>query len=120
MMEDFYIKGTHTIPTIEFNLNGVCSIVGNSIPDGLDEIYKKATLSLNNIVASGVKIDFTFNMDYFNTMTQRYMYELLEILTTAKEKTVKWIYSPDDEDILEMGETYRDTFKDLKIKLVKK
>ena len=118
IIDGFFIKATKNTPEINFKNNGECYIKGLSIPENLDELYREAKNFLNDLISKNIVINLTFNYSYFNTLTQRYNYELLEVLNKQKIKgNVIWQYLDIDEDGADMGEMYKLAFPDLNIKL---
>jgi len=119
--DNYIVKGTHAIPSIDFRKDGICTISGYSRPEDLDGIYKDAKEFITELVRNNVKINFTFNFEYFNTTTQRYIYDLLrELNSQNKIGEVIWKYPDDDEDMEDMGKMYKSMYPRLKIKLIKK
>jgi len=115
---DLVIKSTISTPLFHFKQNGQCIISGNSRPEDVDGIFKEAKVYLIALISQGVEIEFIFDYDYFNSCTQRYNYELLEILSNYnKIKKVTWYYLHFDEYMEEMGEIYKNSFQNLNIKL---
>jgi hypothetical protein len=115
---DLYIKPTHALPGFDYNREGNCRIFGNSRPDNIDGIYLQGLEYLKELASEQIPIYFTFDFDYFNTSTQKYIHGILSLLEKQPEKgSVTWIYIDIDEDALDMGKLYRDMFRSLKIKL---
>jgi hypothetical protein len=52
-------------------------------------------------------------LEYINSGSSKYLYEILKKLTafgrSENEVKLKWLYEEDDEAMLELGEHYRDT-----------
>lgn len=120
-MTDLYIEKTGSTPLIDFKLNGNCLISGNSRPDEVDNLYHEAIEFIKLLNNNKIIINFIFDFDYFNTFTQRYIYEILDIISKAKKTgSVEWKYILIDEDIKEMGQLYRSMFPKLNIKLKQK
>jgi len=119
-MLDLKLYRTAKTPEIDFRSNGICVISGNSVPEDLDYIYLQAENYLKELIKKGIQINFTFDFDYYNTLSQRYIFNILELLSLAKIKSITWNYIDIDEDMLEMGEQYQEMFPKLKIKLKKK
>jgi hypothetical protein len=115
---DLYIPCTRSLPGFDYNREGNCRIFGYSRPDNIDGIYLQGLEYLKELAAEQIPIYFTFDFDYFNTSTQKYIHSILSFLEKQIEKgDVIWIYIDIDEDAKKMGELYRDMFRSLKIKL---
>jgi hypothetical protein len=123
-MTDLFIEKTYSLPGFDYKKNGQCRIFGNSRPENVEEIggiYEIGMKFLEKLTSMGILIDFTFEFDYFNTSTQKYIYNILFLLESQPVKgSVTWIYFTIDEDMEEMGTQYKDMFKKLKIKLKRK
>jgi hypothetical protein len=123
-MKDLYIEKTYSLPGFDYKLDGNCRIFGNSRPENIEEkndIYDLGMKFLEQLIKDRISINFTFEFDYFNTSTQKYIYNILFLLEKQEKKgSVNWIYLDIDEDILEMGNQYKQMFKSLKIKTKKK
>lgn len=116
-----HISKSPSTPEIHFKADGTCSITGDSRPEFLDGIYVQVNNYIKKLIEKGIPIFFTFEFNYYNTLAQRYVYDLLTLLSTQKIfGTVVWIYASNDEDVEEMGHTYKFLFPKLKIKLKEK
>jgi len=101
--------------------NGDCYLYGDSRSEELDEFYTRISNFIKNLVTDKIPVNFIFYFSYFNTITQRYIYDLFFILDAQEVKgSVIWYYDEDDETILEMGSAYKDMFPSLKMKLKEK
>jgi hypothetical protein len=118
--DDHIVIGTKSIPSIVFKKDGNCIISGYSRPDTIDGIYDDAKAYLRDLISEGIIINFTFDFEFFNTTTQRYIYILLQELDKQKEPgKVIWRHF-EDEDGHDMGEMFSLMFPRLKIDLIKK
>lgn len=100
--------------------NGIFTLEGNSTLEDANDFYFPLFDRLDNIIMSGRDLEFHFKLDYYNTISARYitfiLYKLEALSKMAKVK-VLWFYSEDDEDIYELGQEYKET-KIIPIKLV--
>ena len=116
-----HIPKSPSTPEIHFTIEGMCSIKGDSRPEFLDGLYTRVNDYIQGLIDRETPIFFTFEFNYYNTLAQRYVYELLTLLSTQKTfGTVVWIYASSDENVEEMGHTYKSLFPKLKIKLKEK
>jgi len=116
--ENLIIAKSADKPGVSLFHNGDCYIYGDSRPEELDVFYTRISNYIKKLVLFKIPINFTFYFSYFNTVTQRYIYDLLFILSTQNIKgTITWQYTENDETIEEMGETYQNMFPELKIKM---
>jgi hypothetical protein len=114
-MEDFNIKGSTYIPTINFSAStGILEIEGESYHEYTIEFFQPVFDWLRQYLEkSGQTITLNFRMSYFNTSSSRRFLEILTMLEEyQKEKngkvTVNWFYEENDVDMLESGEEYAD------------
>jgi len=114
-MEDFNIKGSTYIPTINFNAEtGVLEIEGESYHEYTIEFFQPVFEWLRQYLEKpGRTITFNFRMSYFNTSSSRRFLEILTMLEEYQRErqgkvTVNWYYEENDVDMLESGEEYAD------------
>lgn len=123
-MENFLIKGSTYIPTINFDAqNNVLEISGESYHEYTIEFFQPIFEWLNGYLAEPNKsFVFNFKMTYFNTSSSRRFLEIFDLLENyVKSKSgkveVNWYYKEGDLDMLESGEEYADDV-DLKFNFI--
>lgn len=123
-MENFLIKGSTYIPTINFDTqNNVLEISGESYHEYTIEFFQPIFEWLNGYLAEPNKsFVFNFKMTYFNTSSSRRFLEIFDLLENyVKSKSgkveVNWYYKEGDLDMLESGEEYADDV-DLKFNFI--
>lgn len=123
-MENFLIKGSTYIPTINFDAqNNVLEISGESYHEYTIEFFQPIFEWLNNyLVEPNRSFVFNFKMTYFNTSSSRRFLEIFDLLENyVKNKSgkveVNWYYKEGDLDMLESGEEYDDDV-DLKFNFI--
>jgi SiaC family regulatory phosphoprotein len=123
-MENFLIKGSTYIPTINFDAqNSVLEISGESYHEYTIEFFQPIFEWLNGYLAEPNKsFVFNFKMTYFNTSSSRRFLEIFDLLENyVKNKhgkvEVNWYYKEGDLDMLESGEEYADDV-DLKFNFI--
>ena len=97
----------------------VFSINGNSRPEDVRELYSPVLewlhnyrLFLKNNGNTGYSGDnpltFKFNLDYFNSSSAKFLYDIVEALKQIREDgiptEVMWIWDHEDVDMKEAGE----------------
>ena len=121
MIDNLIIPKSALKPGVTFLATGKCTLYGESRPEELDEFYYEVSNYIKELIKNNVKITFTFDFTYFNTLAQRYLYDLLSILNEQEDPgPVTWLYEHRDETIEDMGDTYKTVYPRLKIKLKEK
>lgn len=117
-MKPLQIKGTEYSPEVVFNPDSATyCLSGESRPEDAGKLYGTILRWLEDFFEENAKnkkavseITFQFKLIYFNTVSAKYILEILRVLQVNQEKglTVKieWYYKPIDEDIRESGEEY--------------
>ncbi len=109
-MRPIILDKTAKTPEVNFdNKTGVLVIKGNSIPENSYELYQP----LVDWVSKYIELpkpytDVTIFLEYFNTTSSKYLYELLKKFELIEANVkVRWYYISDDEDMLMAGEEYQ-------------
>ncbi|TNE53577.1 MAG: DUF1987 domain-containing protein [Bacteroidetes bacterium] len=111
-IESLIIKGTIDSPGIQLNsAEKIGEIEGRSFPDNAFELYKPVLNWLDNYIDQmNDSIDFHFKLDYFDSISQKYFYDILMKLKKLEKKgkkvTVFWWTKKDDSDMIEIGKEY--------------
>jgi hypothetical protein len=88
-------------------------LAGRSIPENPELIFKRLDEWLTLHFKKNSGLDVYIKLEYINSGSSKYLYEILIRLTGFKRegKLVKmmWLYEEEDEAMLELGEHYRDT-----------
>jgi hypothetical protein len=98
---------------IYFIDNNTLEISGRSIPENPELIFRRLDewLTLHFEKNEGLTVNIL--LEYINSGSSKYLYEILKKLTSYsradKKVIMKWLYEEDDEAMLELGEHYRDT-----------
>ena len=94
-------------PTVEFYAStGECSIKGESYMSDHRIFYKQILIWLEKYIKETNRfIDFTFDIDYYNTGSSKEFIEILGVLKKFKENEgslkITWILNGEDLDLLE-------------------
>jgi hypothetical protein len=88
-------------------------LVGRSIPENPELIFRRLDEWLTLHFEKNNGLDVHIQLEYINSGSSKYLYEILKRLTGYKRSgklvKLKWFYEEDDEAMLELGEHYRDT-----------
>ncbi|MFN8241723.1 MAG: DUF1987 domain-containing protein, partial [Bacteroidales bacterium] len=92
--------------------NNNLEIVGRSIPENPEVIFRKLDEWLTGHFAVSGALNVTIRLEYINSGSSKYLYEILKKLNNmnkaGKKVVMKWMYEEDDEAMQELGEHYRD------------
>ena len=109
-MQHIVIEPTYKSPKVDFNPNnGVFKLEGKSILVDVEEFYRPLLNWMDNFAESTKldKIEFSFDIEYFNlASTKRFMFFLIKLKDLQEKGTqvnVKWAYPSTDANVLEMG-----------------
>lgn len=118
-MERLLIKKTDFNPEILLDHeNRTFSVIGNSRPEDVRVIYSPVIewlhnyrLFIKNIAAyysEDEPLVFQFNMDYFNSSSAKFLYDIVDALKQIKEDgtnvEIAWVFDEEDIDMKEAGE----------------
>jgi hypothetical protein len=88
-------------------------LIGRSIPENPELIFRRLDEWLTLHFEKNNGLDVHIQLEYINSGSSKYLYEILKRLTGYKRSgkliKIKWLYEEDDEAMLELGEHYRDT-----------
>jgi hypothetical protein len=88
-------------------------MIGRSIPENPELIFTRLDSWLTQHFEKSSGLDIIFQLEYINSGSSKYLYEILKRLTamsrSGKRIVMKWRYEEDDEAMLELGQHYRDT-----------
>jgi hypothetical protein len=111
-MEDLFVQGNDSLPTISFKCNGEFKITGRALPEDANSFFRTILDWLRNFSADEVNIEF--NLDYFNTSVSKQLLDMFKIIeNNPANKTIKikWMYEDGDDEMLESGEIYSEMLK---------
>ena len=125
-MKPLYIEPTDDTPKVNLDADaGVFEFVGNSYPENSSKFYTPVLDWLKEFIKSGTKKDVvaSFNFDYFNTSSAKYILEILRLIEeyskAGNTSLIKWFYFEEDTDMLEAGEDYQRTIQ-VKFELIQR
>ena len=87
--------------------SGKFEISGRSLPEDSAEFYEPVLQWLREYSGDpNPATDFTFNLDYSNTASSKFIHEILLVLQKISNAKVTWCYHKDDEDMEEAGKEF--------------
>lgn len=111
-MENLEQEGSFKLPTLSLNADtGVLELEGKSIPERTAEFYDPILEWIDEYMKNP-KEETTLNikLEYCNSSSTRYLMDILERLEgmykEGKTVVINWYYEEDDEDMLDLGESY--------------
>jgi len=110
-MNALVIKKTNDTPGIVFDpSNSVFEITHRSLPEDANGFYEPVFKWLNEFIENPLpRVDFTFNLEYFNTASAKQIAKILLYLDKLSQKSevvVLWKYKKDDSDMQAAGQRY--------------
>jgi SiaC family regulatory phosphoprotein len=107
-MENLVIYKTNETPEINFNVSGLLSVKGVSIPENVTKFYTPIINWLNELEQHlPNSIQLTFEIEYINTSSTRVFLEIIKRVYAFKKQredvVITWKYEEDDEDNFDLG-----------------
>jgi hypothetical protein len=98
---------------VYYALTNRLEMIGRSIPENPEPIFSRLDGWITQHFEKGKELDIIFQLEYINSGSSKYLYEILKRLTALGRAgmtiNMKWRYEEDDEAMLELGEHYRNT-----------
>jgi hypothetical protein len=108
-MQDLFIQGTDSLPTVSFATSGELKIIGRALPEDAAKFFTPLLSWVKEFAADSLNLEI--NLDYFNTSVSKQLLDLFKTIDNKKAiqtVNVKWLYEEGDDEMLESGEIYRD------------
>jgi len=108
-MQDLFIQGTDSLPTVSFTLQGELKISGRALPEDAAKFFNPILAWMNEFTHN--EINMEVKLDYFNTSVSKQLLDLFKTMDNKKSIQtvhVKWMYEEGDDEMLESGEIYQD------------
>lgn len=108
-MEDIFIKGTESVPTVSFKTNGEIKLEGRALVEDAYKFFQPLIAWVREFSADEINIEI--NLEYFNTSVSKQLLDLFRIIdANQKNKVVNimWLYEEGDDEMLESGEIYEE------------
>jgi hypothetical protein len=112
-----YIEPTETTPFINFHpKNNILDIKGCSVPeDGIGFYLPVLSWIENYLLTNPKEITLNIQLDYFNTTSSKFIFEMLRRLESYNTDEIKlivnWFFIDGDEDLEEAGLVYSDVVR---------
>lgn len=108
-MEEYFIQGTESLPTVSLKANGDFKISGRALPEDANKFFAPLFEWVGRF--SSDKVNIEINLDYFNTSVSKQLlvfFKIIEDNQANGEIHVKWMYEDGDEEMLESGEIFQE------------
>ncbi|MBF0184041.1 MAG: DUF1987 domain-containing protein [Magnetococcales bacterium] len=111
-MENILVEATDRTPQIQFDFaQNRFALRGESYPEDVAEFYgpKVRALAAHIGQLSGTRIEFHFELIYFNSSSAKVLIGLFDLLDEAAENNeveIFWHYEADDANMQELGEEF--------------
>jgi hypothetical protein len=108
-MENLFIEGSESLPTVEFNTSGLAKIVGRALPENAHSFFNPLITWVKEFSID--ELNMEINLEYFNTAVSKQLYDFLKTAegnSRLKKINLKWFYEEGDDEILEAGEIYEE------------
>ncbi len=108
-MENLFIDGDDSFPTVSFDLDGRCKIEGRLIPEDVAKAFAPLLVWAEMTTTKSLTLDI--NLYYFNTAASKRLYDLFtafEANESIKNIAIRWHFEEGDDEMMEAGEMYED------------
>jgi hypothetical protein len=116
-MELLRIEKQKKTPLIELDpVKGMLTIEGRSIPEDPESFYNIVYSSMIEYYKSPRKLTtFNFQFEYINSGSSKFILKFFHLIKKQHDEghecVVNWYYEEDDENILDLGQHYKNTFR---------
>jgi len=115
-MQDLHVAAGESTPSIDSDGQaGWLSIRGESYPENAFELYRPVIRWIDDWLSSAPGA-FRLRLDllYLNTSSVRAMMDILDLLERAhlggRDVAVEWRYEPENEQVVELAEEFREDY----------
>ncbi len=108
-MEDLYIKGTNSVPSVEFKITGDIKLEGRALIENAFKFFEPLITWAKEFSIKEMNIEV--NLEYFNTSVSKQLLDLFktfEANLNNKVINLTWLYEEGDDEMLESGEIYEE------------
>jgi hypothetical protein len=114
-MENLFIEGSDTLPTVELSNTGLIKISGRALPENAYDFFHPIISWVKEFSSEEITIEI--NLEYFNTAVSKQLYDFLRTIDENPHTSkiiLKWFYEEGDDEILESGEIYEELLPRIK------
>lgn len=108
-MDNLFIEGSDTLPSVELKNNGSLKLSGRALPENAYDFFRPIIVWVKEFSSSEINIEI--NLEYFNTAVSKQLHDFLKAIEENplnKKIQLKWLYEEGDDEILESGEIYEE------------
>ena len=108
-MEDLFIKGTDSIPTISFKTSGEIKLEGRALVEDGFKFFQPLITWVKEFSAEEINIEV--NLEYFNTSVSKQLLDLFRTIDANQDNKVvniKWMFEEGDDEMQESGEIFEE------------
>lgn len=113
-MENLSIKKTKNTLEVSFDVtSGEFKMSGSSFPENALDFFTPIISWVQNFMLEKTeKISASFNFDYLNSSSIKFLSDIIDKLqfysTSGGSVEMHWYYDDSDDDMLEMGEEFKE------------
>lgn len=100
------LKKTDETPLVTIDENGVLTFSGKSLPEYAKYVYLPVIVEISELTKEAKLKEVVVEIDYFNTASKKVFLYIFKMLENIPDVKIVWRYKEDDEDIIELGETF--------------
>lgn len=106
------VPPTKRTPHVYFDLDdGILKLTGRSLPQYANDFYFPLMRQIDEYISKPANpTKLIFDLEYIDSSSSQFIlaiiYRMKKVKAAKKELQVIWNYMEDDQDILEVGETY--------------
>jgi hypothetical protein len=108
-MDNLFIEGSDTLPSVELKNNGSLKLSGRALPEDAYDFFRPIIVWVKEFSAEEINIEI--NLEYFNTAVSKQLHDFLKAIDENplnKKINLRWLYEEGDDEILESGEIYEE------------
>ena len=112
MKQSLSVQPTNYTPNVKFDISGDLSLKGRSLMLDAVTFYEPLINWITDLSIPSVQ--FTIELDYFNTSSSKKLLEMLKAIdcnNNVKKFVVYWGFESDDEDTLIKGQILEERLK---------
>ena len=112
-MDKLNIEPTHRSPEIKVDpINRIIKISGNSFPPDPSKIFSEIGKWIDIFYSNPSPSKITLDLNYFDRVSYGYLMKFIkkfeDLSKNGSDISLTWLYSTDDPDIKELGESIQE------------